>query len=385
MAAGTNDTNYTVGCFTEVIDSYGASGSGTTLVRVRTKPLTVAQLYNISQAKTAEALDIGNADASKQVITATTDGLAEAAANSQAASAADTTLTVVRSVSHLTTLGRRRRLLASGSREASNTRASLMVKIWSTFALTPITQGDVASLLSNVAGVLDTPSEVLDATAASALEFLRVLLQASISKGVALSEAGSTNVGDSLRYLFATGLFNASDATSLASATNATAVLGLASACQLIGGIDGTGSGLSASLASHVEMFSYRASAAYLGAGMTVQLNAGDATSSDAVSAVTFSAAAGGEVAAKVASSSAVVVRIATVSPVPYNRALKGTAGSAAAAASRLDQAAANGAGTYLLRSRLTVVEAAPAGAAAAWAGRRAGRRGTRGGGSWRE
>ena len=68
LGVGSNATNFTVGCFSSAVDSYGAAGTATSAVRVRTKPLTVAQLFNVSEAKARAALDEGNADAAKQVI-----------------------------------------------------------------------------------------------------------------------------------------------------------------------------------------------------------------------------------------------------------------------------------------------------------------------------
>jgi len=67
LSAGSNATNFTVGCFASAVDAYGAVGTATTTARVLSKPLSVAQLFNISEAKATEALDEGNADAAKQV------------------------------------------------------------------------------------------------------------------------------------------------------------------------------------------------------------------------------------------------------------------------------------------------------------------------------
>jgi len=67
LSAGSNATNFTVGCFSSAVDAFGAVGTATTTARVLSKPLSVAQLFNVSAAKTSEALEGGNANAAKQV------------------------------------------------------------------------------------------------------------------------------------------------------------------------------------------------------------------------------------------------------------------------------------------------------------------------------
>ena len=147
-------------CPSSSAQRYGAIGSATTFVRVIAKPLTTAQLFNISEAKAAEALDSGNVDAAKQVLAATTNGM-------------KTTTTTSTAGARM-----RRSLLASGASTLASARAlraSVLANLWLTYAITPVTQADVGSLLGVLAGVVDTPSEVDAPTAISALSFLEAV------------------------------------------------------------------------------------------------------------------------------------------------------------------------------------------------------------------
>ena len=150
-----------VGCFTEAIDSFGAASSATSTVRVLPEALSVAELRNVSEAKAAEAISSQDADAAKQVLAMTTDLIAtttDAAAAATGSQAGG---------------GGRRSLLASGDNAAL--RASVLLNLWATYAITPVTQADMASLLNNLLGVVDTPDEVDESTAEGSLNFLQTV------------------------------------------------------------------------------------------------------------------------------------------------------------------------------------------------------------------
>ena len=66
-----------------MVDAYGAAGSSAALVRVRTAALDLGGLRNVSHAKATAAIESGNADASKQVLAATTAALGASAESAQ--------------------------------------------------------------------------------------------------------------------------------------------------------------------------------------------------------------------------------------------------------------------------------------------------------------
>ena len=401
LSAGKPKVNFTVGCFASAVDSFGARGTATAMTRARPKSLTTAQLFNISEAKAKEALDAGNADSAKQVLTATTDGM-KATATAEGA--------------------RRRSLLALGSSalaESRALRAAVLANLWSTYAITPLTDDDVASLLGVLAGVVDTPAEVDGATAASALCFLDTLLRAALrAPGVGLGGGGGDSVAAAVGSLAAapSRLFNASLSGGKGSsggvldlASNATWALGAAAALRLSGesegatvALAGTGVSLYAYVAraagprrlawmpslyqKKLSMFAYMyyrctivlvpvhhvlVSAPYLRyraevGGLSGGGSLADGEAADVHTSVAISATAASELNTYLrgfgAGSSAVDVRIHTLDENIFAAALKGTAGSAAAVASRLDQSAQGGVGTvgpFLLRSKLTTVELA--------------------------
>jgi hypothetical protein len=340
LPAGSNATNFSVGVFASVVDYYGAVGSATATVRVRVAPLTVKQLANVSAALAESALEEGNGDAAKQVLVSTTEGMKTTTTTTAATDA-------------------RRRLLAGSDAEAL--RAAVLANLWSTYAITPVTAADVASLLAVLVGVLDTPGEVTDATATSALSFLDTVLGASQAAGAGLSGAGASLVGEALASLFATSAFGASGgADSYAAAAAALGALRLASASQLAGALDGTGGALRAP-GGGVDLVSYRGAAGDLAARGSLAVSSGG-LSGDTVTAVAFDAGAQAAVLASGAGLTAASVldlRVGTLASNVYEYALDGTSGSPAALASRLDQTGDAATGDILLRSKLTVVEVA--------------------------
>ena len=199
------------------------------------------------------------------------------------------------------------------------------------------------------------------------------VLQTSVDSEVGLSSTGASYVGEVVSFLFQTSLYNASEAGSLRSAANLTRALDLASAAQLFGSFDGVGYALTG---PGVSLYSYRSEAGALltsnrgggAAGPVISLaSTGDATTSAvanfsvaALEALVPSGGVGG-----LTESSLLDARIATLGKGnnPYARALKGSAGSAAAQSSRADQPPAALAGQTLLRSKITVVELTVAGA----------------------
>jgi hypothetical protein len=142
--------------------------------------------------------------------------------------------------------------------------------------------------------------------------------------------------------LFETTLFNTSDPLSLGHTTNITSVADLVSALQLYGAHSGVGYALPA---SGVDLFSYRNSLDSLANLGTLHLSLGGST--DTTTAVSFNAPAFENV-------SNFDVRLMTFAKNPYAHRLKGTAGSAVAAASRADQVERSG--PTLLRSKVTMV-----------------------------
>jgi hypothetical protein len=333
LSQGLNSTNYTVGCFTEVIDSYGAVGSATASVYVTAAELTVGELRNISESKTQESLESGDADSAKQILSATTDGMS---------STTDGTT--------------RRRQLLDATSDAEALRASVLSNLWATYAITPITVSDVASLLSVLVGVVDTPAEVTYDVASGSHYFLQTVLRATLGADIGISTSSSDYVGDVLTYLFETTWFSDTDTASFVNAYNVSNSLSLASAAQLYGAYDGVGYDLNT---GDVDMYSYRTAASNLLADSSVALSLGG--SSDTVTSASFNGdlsdliTASGE--SSMVSSDLLDLRITTLSSNIYAAALDGTAGSDAALNSRLDQTGAALSGNTLLRSKLTAVE----------------------------
>jgi hypothetical protein len=206
LTQGQANANYTVGCFVQVLDWYGAAGEDTQVVHVQPQALTLAALLNQSTAASAAALASGNAETTRQVLKATAAALQTAAADG----------------------GARRALLATSSGGGDNTeaRTALLAELWEAYAITEITAADVASLLATLEGIVDTPLEVSDSTAASALGLLRELLRALRANDAELTATASGYVGTTLESLFHTAIFNVSFGIgSLAYADNVTDIL----------------------------------------------------------------------------------------------------------------------------------------------------------------
>ena len=140
-----------VGCFVEAIDAYGAVGSDTATTRVLPIELSAAQLLNVSQLKTSSAIESGDADASKQVLVATTAAAAASVSSN------------------------RRTLFAESRTSSSALRSSVLASLWATYEITSVEQAEVASLLSVLVGIVDTPLEVSVEVASGSLEFLRTV------------------------------------------------------------------------------------------------------------------------------------------------------------------------------------------------------------------
>jgi len=336
LSTGLNITNYTIGCFSEVVDSYGAVGSATTSVRVRSRPLTVGELKNISETKASAAIESSDADASKQILSATTDGLSSTTDSSTATT--------------------RRALLGSGSSDAAALRASVLSNLWSTYEITPITVSDVASLLSVLVGVVDTPSEVTYDVASGAHFFLQTILRASLGADIGISTSSTTYVGETLTYLLSTRWFNSSETRAFVNGKNATNVIDLVSAAQLYGAYDGVGYALNT---GDIDMFSYRTEASTLLTDMTVSLSGGG--SSNDKTAAYFNAnvsdliTASGE--SSIMSTDLLDFKVVTLGSNIYASAITGSAGTPEATASRLDQTGDALTGQILFRSDLTLVE----------------------------
>jgi len=223
---GGTANNYSVGCYVEAFDWYGASGEDTHTIFVRPQALSLAQLLNQSSVATEVALAGGDAETLRLLILATAAALES-------------------STTDTTTVRRQRQLLASGDgTTASNTleRTTLMADLWDTYAITEITAADVASLLATLESIVDTPKEISDPTAASALGLMREILQALKANDVEVTPTAGGFVSTSLESLFRTGIFNTTfGASSLAYASNVTEIVRLASAAELFGSYDGVG------------------------------------------------------------------------------------------------------------------------------------------------
>eukprot|EP00615_Pteridomonas_danica_P011705 CAMPEP_0114339650 /NCGR_PEP_ID=MMETSP0101-20121206/7864_1 /TAXON_ID=38822 ORGANISM="Pteridomonas danica, Strain PT" /NCGR_SAMPLE_ID=MMETSP0101 /ASSEMBLY_ACC=CAM_ASM_000211 /LENGTH=1211 /DNA_ID=CAMNT_0001472675 /DNA_START=790 /DNA_END=4425 /DNA_ORIENTATION=+ len=354
LSVGSNITNYTVGCFSEVIDSYGAVGSATTSVRVRTKALTVKQLQNISEAKARDSIDKNDADGSKQILDATSKGMKST--NKKGGSSSSSSSSV-------------RTLLRSGVRSllGSQTdeeilRASMLSNLWATYEITTITIGDVASLLSNLLGIVDTPSEVTYDVASGSHYFLQTILRATIGAQIGISTTSIEYVGESLTYIFETKWFNETQLESSSiNAKNVTNVLSLTSSAQLYNAYDGVGYTLKY---GDIDMYSYRTATSTLLGDKTISLSNGG-SSSDSITSLYFNAdtsdliTASGE--SSLVSTDLLDTKMYTLSTNLYSAALKGTYNSPAASASRLDLTGSDLNGQVLF-SEPMVIRSMPAG-----------------------
>ena len=243
LRVGSNFTNFSIGVFTQVIDLYGAAGLAAGTVRVLPKVLTVRQLANISQVKATAAIESKDADAARQILAATTSSLISATSE--------------------TDTSRRRHLLAKNNdvEDARQLRANLLSNLWETYDITAVTEADMASLLNNLEGIVDTPEEIYEATGSGSISFLRDVLQTSINAGIGISSSGSASVASALSSIFEVeSMFNTSDLKSLEYAANVTEVLRLSSTLQLKGSLAG-GSGVSL-IGDLIDMYSYRSTVA---------------------------------------------------------------------------------------------------------------------------
>ena len=254
LSAGSNHTNYTVGCFAEVIDSLGSVGYAQTTIRVLIKPLSVGALRNISEAKALAALESNDADAAKQILGATLDSMSSVITENPLS-------------------GRRRQLLAEDS-GTSGLLSSVLANLWATYEITPVTQPDVSSLLGTLVGIVDEPGLCTDQVTAGSFNFLntvsrpnmprdsvnvkkaslflraslkyltvdhvwnnylsfRQVLWVSYLGQVGVSESAVSHVASAFSFMIETPLFTTPDPKSLANAANVTLSLALASANQL--------------------------------------------------------------------------------------------------------------------------------------------------------
>ena len=322
LPQGAQEANYTVGCFAAAIDTFGASGLSTSAVQVFHKSFTFVQLFNISEELATKAIESADADAAKRVLSASMAGLSTARDDSSS----------------------RRRTMLGSSTSAAEIREYAMESLWSTYTITPLTQLDVASLLSVLSGIVEIPSEVSVAAGKSALHFETTILQASFAAEIGISAESVGFVGEALSLLFDTTIFNSSYPSSLGYFDNVTKILDIVSTLQLYGADDGLGYPLSA---TGVDLFSYRHSGSLANLG-ALSLSLGG--SGDATTSVSFNVSTSDI-------SPNIDVRLFTLNANPYEHILQGTAGSAAAAASRADQVEKSG--FTLLRSKVTVLRLA--------------------------
>jgi hypothetical protein len=332
--------NETVGTFVVVVDSYGAKGRSTGQVIVGTRPLSVKQLTQISENKTKDAIEQGDADAAKQVLQATCGGLKTTTDDEG---------------------GRRRRLLADDLSSRKALRASVLTNLEDTYAITDVTQLDMASVLAVLKGVVEVPGEVNGDVAARSLQLLKTVLEASLAGGVGIDSTAADNVGASLSHLFEADAFNATKffdasakATSFAHATTVAEVVALLSACQLDGVPDGVGSGLQQ---GDISLYTLRGSPDTLtGSSAAVVSLSGDADDS----VTSFQCAQTKEAMGLGSYAGSLDVRLATFKTNPYAAAVGDGFSSADATGSRLDQGGSgNTEGGYLLRSKVTLAEVA--------------------------
>jgi hypothetical protein len=120
LGHGDASAQYAVSCFATVIDAFGAAGSNVAVVHVLPVTRSVGSHLNISEVKATQALDSGNADASKQVLAATMASL-------------------------LPPVGGRRLSLGGSSGGAVAARAAVLDFLRLTYVITPISQSQVTS------------------------------------------------------------------------------------------------------------------------------------------------------------------------------------------------------------------------------------------------
>jgi len=337
LTQGSNTTNYTVGCFAQVVDYYGAVAIDSTTIRVAYRELTVEQLANISATKTADSLDSNDGDASKQILKAALRGLRNT----------------------ITSNGNnRRQLLGSRTGAAAAVRVTALADLWSTYAITTVTVSDVASLLSVLVGVVDVPAEVSYDVASGSQFFLHTILRASLGANIGISTASTDSVGDALTYLFQTPLFNATSYLDMNS-QNISDSLRLTSAAQLYNAFDGVGYSL---VKNDVTMYSYRTAASTI--LDTFSITIGGVVSTTGASNGTTSLYLNGSVATLASETSTSIIdtdlldlRFYLLNFNIYGAFLKGTSGTPPAIASRLDQSGGDLTGITLLRSQLATVE----------------------------
>jgi len=116
--------------------------------------LSMGQLFNISEEKTALALDAANGDAAKQVLVAASTSASSSTFESPSAT--------------------RRALLASATPTSDSEvlYASLLANLWLAYDITTTTADGVASLIAVLEGIVAQPSDIASSTASSALRFL---------------------------------------------------------------------------------------------------------------------------------------------------------------------------------------------------------------------
>jgi hypothetical protein len=163
LAQGPSSVNGTVGCFVDVIDAYGAIGSGYSYITVTSKNFTIAELTALSAAKTTSALQQGDGDAAKQVLVATTTAMAPLGIRRRLATSQTSNLELLQ------------RSLEQGPNEATTLRAQVLENLVSTYRITPVTQTDMASLLSVLVGIVNVPSQVTSKMSLASLEFLNTV------------------------------------------------------------------------------------------------------------------------------------------------------------------------------------------------------------------
>jgi hypothetical protein len=350
-----NFPHFTIGCYVQVIDSYGAIGSATDLIQVLPTDITLPRLANISQIQYGVAFGEKNVDLAKQIVSATTAFLTASRKASGDISGDE---------------GRRRHLLQSTHLEAvaKEMRINLLNNLWETFRVTPITSLDITSTMNTLAGIVDTPEEVGKNTGVSALKLLDACLSSCTQGDVGISSSASNAAAEALSSLFGlTSVFNATDAASLNYAVNATNILRLISTSQLKGTFAG---GIALSMgADLVDMISYRSTVAAMSdPSVTLQVTHGadsttptiatffDVSAADLVAATLNTAP---EAAQLLAADGAVVdVKVATIGRNIFKHAFKGTAGTDVGSKWNGGIGSEKAGFPARLRSKLTVVEA---------------------------
>ena len=134
-----------------VTDTYAAYSTATTTCQVTEHKFSMKQLAQVSSNETLVALQTSNYNTAKQMLQYTSAAIKTSLALEAKAGG--------------------RRLLTIDESAASVNENSL-VSLWQTYAMTPVTTGDMSSIITTAAGGVATPTHVTAPTALGTLELV---------------------------------------------------------------------------------------------------------------------------------------------------------------------------------------------------------------------